>query len=228
MKEVELYGPVKNWLEDRGYTVYPEVECVGSRADIVAVNGDHVIIVELKTSLSIELISQGVCWVHRKSANQVYVAVPMPWKGVHWYAHQLLTSEGIGLILVDTNRLYGDHGCQLALPPKDLVRDHKGRFDISKSVSNYHLELGLQGGHAGGGYLTGYKVTMLKVKEYLTNERQGQWTVLKDIITNVDTHYRGNNPGSSLGNALEKFESDWCETKIMNRKKHFRVKGVGK
>lgn len=223
MKETELYIPVKEWLEGKGYTVYPEVEHRYKRADIVAVNElGHSIIVELKTSLSLELISQGVDWVYKSSANQVYLAVPKPQKDAINYARTLIEREKLGLLFVDPYESYSWIGkCNVRIEPGELKVAPD--YSIAKALTPMHLEIGLEGGHSGGGYLTEYKATMIRVKQYLSGDCKGQWTPMKDIISNCPTHYRGQNPGQSLANALEKFE-DWCETKIINRRKHFKVR----
>ena len=62
MKETNLYQPVKSYLEDSGFVVKAEI----NQADIVAVKGDYIIIVELKLSISLKLIYQG----HRKTKNR--------------------------------------------------------------------------------------------------------------------------------------------------------------
>ena len=57
MREAELYEPVKAFLEARGYRVTGEVgDC-----DVVAVRGaEEVVIVELKTGLTLPLVFKGI------------------------------------------------------------------------------------------------------------------------------------------------------------------------
>lgn len=70
MKETNLYQPVKSYLEDSGFVVKAEI----NQADIVAVKGDYIIIVELKLSISLKLIYQAI--ERQKIANKVYVCLP--------------------------------------------------------------------------------------------------------------------------------------------------------
>ena len=57
MTEVELYGPIKRFLEAQGYTVKGEI----GPCDIVAVRGDEgPVVVELKERLNLALILQAV------------------------------------------------------------------------------------------------------------------------------------------------------------------------
>lgn len=85
--EVELGPPVIEWLTGQGFDVYQEVSAWSGIADIVAVCGaplaaedeerqrqrrQIVAVVELKTSLSFELLYQARRW--RGVAHQVWVA----------------------------------------------------------------------------------------------------------------------------------------------------------
>ncbi|MEM6568203.1 MAG: DUF2161 family putative PD-(D/E)XK-type phosphodiesterase [Planctomycetota bacterium] len=71
MRETDLYAPVKAYLEGQGYTVRAEVE----DCDVVARRGDEpLVVVELKKTLNLELILQGVD--RQKATDAVYVAVP--------------------------------------------------------------------------------------------------------------------------------------------------------
>ena len=70
--ETDLYSPVKVFLEDSGYEVRGEV----AHCDVVALKDGEMIAVELKKSMNLELILQGVD--RQKSADSVYVAVPRP------------------------------------------------------------------------------------------------------------------------------------------------------
>lgn len=72
MKEEELYPPVRDLFEKRGYRVNAEViDC-----DMTAVKDDEFIIVELKKNLSVALLSQGI--KRQKTGADVYIAVPKP------------------------------------------------------------------------------------------------------------------------------------------------------
>jgi hypothetical protein len=96
--ETSLYAPVKAFLEGQGYTVKGEV----GRCDVVARRGDEPpVIVELKTTLNLELILQGV---ERLSlADTVYLAIPSPRSTSPLFDRRLkklLRRLGLGLLLV--------------------------------------------------------------------------------------------------------------------------------
>lgn len=77
MKETDLFQPVREWLEERGFEVYSEVQpgYGGPRADIVGSCKPIVAVVELKTHLSLALMDQAVSWLGR--AHYVYVVVAL-------------------------------------------------------------------------------------------------------------------------------------------------------
>ena len=74
--EAALGPPVIAWLESQGWDVYQEVESgrQSYRADIVAIKDKLVLVVELKTSLTFDLLYQAQRW--RDKAHHVYAAVP--------------------------------------------------------------------------------------------------------------------------------------------------------
>ena len=99
MKETELYAPIKTYLEGQGYDVKAEVK----DCDLVAVRGmEDPVIVELKLSLSIALLMQGID--RQSMTDAVYVAVPAG-KGKRWAcqvkdAVKLCRRLGLGLMSV--------------------------------------------------------------------------------------------------------------------------------
>ena len=71
MRETELYGPIKSFLEGQGYAVKAEI----GAADVVACRGDEPpVIVELKTGFSLALIHQAIA--RQGISDDVYIAVP--------------------------------------------------------------------------------------------------------------------------------------------------------
>ena len=98
MKETELDEPVRKWLEKQGYSISCEVK----NCDIVARKEDELVIVELKTRFSLDLVYQAV---NRKNLTEsVYVAVPvLPGKKTiprYKEVKKLLARLEVGLILV--------------------------------------------------------------------------------------------------------------------------------
>ena len=77
MKEVQMYKPLKKFLEGRGYAVHSEVEGI----DVMARKGDELLIVEMKTSFNLQLTYQLI--ERLKITDQVYAYVPLG-KGGRW------------------------------------------------------------------------------------------------------------------------------------------------
>ncbi|MDH5738633.1 MAG: DUF2161 family putative PD-(D/E)XK-type phosphodiesterase, partial [Gammaproteobacteria bacterium] len=133
-RETDLYLPVKNLFAGRNYKIRAEV----NGCDLVAVKDQEMVIVELKTSVNIRLLTQAV---ERLSITpMVYIAVPEPsrkrnshWRGII----KLLKMLGLGLILVT----FGPAGARagIAFDPgarqpsrnikkiKNLKREFEGR-----------------------------------------------------------------------------------------------------
>ncbi|OMF76657.1 hypothetical protein [Paenibacillus glucanolyticus] len=220
MKESDLFPVVKEWLEDRDYDVFTEVTSysAGGRADVVAVNGPAVTVVEMKNSLTLDVIAQAARWA--LYTNYVYIAVRGSAKRrVSRYVSNLLQREGIGLL-------------EVVFPEKSSYRgpyiyqSAKGRFHrrvddhLRQELTPKHKEL--PGGHYGGGYVTPYSKTIDKVKKYLTVQAKGDWVSLDTILEYCETHW--SSPKPSLSHSLRNFEYNWCESKKVGRKTVFRIK----
>lgn len=99
-----MYPPLKLYLERLGYTVYPEIEprTGGPRADIVAVKGDQLMIVEMKTRFGLAVMEQADHWASGGYAHQTYIAIPRRerWQ-VPTIAQRALELIGVGVMQVD-------------------------------------------------------------------------------------------------------------------------------
>lgn len=233
-KETELFAPVKNHFEGNGHVVYSEVTggYGGKRADIVTVYGKFITIVELKLTMSLDLIRQAVEW--KGSAHHVWVGVPKRMRP-NDFAVELLKERGVGILMVDDDRV------EVYQHPK---LERRLINPISNCITTYHQDYSPDGGTKGGGYITPYRVTMIKVKEFLTACRTGRWWDVQPFINEDDkgrrvnpkqgwvdmntlllycqTHYAS--PKQSLAQALISFESEWCEVKVEGGKRYYRLK----
>jgi hypothetical protein len=248
MKESDLFPPVKAWLESNGYQVYSEVspQRLSTRADVVGITPQLTVVVELKQTLSLDLIEQAIDWIPH--ANYIYVAVPKRKNELKRIVAQLLRQYGIGLLEVDlaSGEIYSRSWRHAERPRLN----RRISTSIKASLTDYHLTHSPDGGHAGGGYITPYRITMLKVKEllgaigrrrrgygwerprFLTNDDgypidfagdfPDGWIDMKTILMYCETHYAS--PRASLSNALQSFETDWCEVKKEAGKLWFRLR----
>lgn len=93
--ETELYAPVKRFLEAQGYEVKAEID----GCDVVALRGqDPPVIVELKRSLSLKLLLQGVD--RQAMSDCVYLAIAPPKRRELGDIQKLCRRLGLGLLLV--------------------------------------------------------------------------------------------------------------------------------
>jgi hypothetical protein len=97
--ETDLYAPIRDLLEQRGYEVRGEVES----CDIAATKGDELVVVELKLRFSVDLLAQACDRL--RITDSVYVAIPKPTtnvRGRKWRrSRALLRRLEVGLLLVD-------------------------------------------------------------------------------------------------------------------------------
>lgn len=162
--EVDLFKPVSDFLIEQGYTVRSEVK----DCDIAAYKDEELVIVELKRSLSVELLSQAV--KRQKSAEIVYMAVPKPkrlmgnakWKDIIHLVRRL----ELGLILVSFK---GDRGIvEIAVQPAPFDRERsikankKKREGIIKEAKGRYLDANV-GGSTRTKLVTAYKESAIFV-----------------------------------------------------------------
>jgi hypothetical protein len=101
MAEVDLYGPIKRFLEAQGYRVKGEI----GACDVMAVRGDEgAVVVELKERLNLALVLQAV---DRLSVSEaVYIAFRIgkghsaSWRARRKQVTSLLRRLGLGLLTV--------------------------------------------------------------------------------------------------------------------------------
>jgi hypothetical protein len=103
ISETDLAGPLYEYLAQAGYTVRSEVK----DCDIAAVKGDDLLIIEIKKTLNLALVVQGVR--RQRLTDMVYLAIPRPSNKWKWWkesrgAQHLLRRLELGLILVSLDR----------------------------------------------------------------------------------------------------------------------------
>lgn len=152
MKETELSEPLGKWLEKQGYSVSFEVK----NCDIVARKEEELIIVELKTRFSLDLVYQAVN--RKKMTESVYVAVPVP-KGKKSIpkirdVRQLLHHLEVGLILV--RFLKTKTRVEIALHPAEYIprRAVKRRKAIIREIDGRYSEF-----NTGGSSVTDLRIS---------------------------------------------------------------------
>ncbi|MEK6797018.1 MAG: DUF2161 family putative PD-(D/E)XK-type phosphodiesterase [Spirochaetota bacterium] len=161
LRETELYRPIADFLTGLGYTVRGEVK----GADVAAVKGDELVIVEMKTSYTLTLILQAV---ERLSVTaSVYVAIPLPSENIRkkkWRLQfRLLRRLGLGLIFVSKVS-----GVQAVFDPKPYAprinkkRALRYRAEIAKRSHDHNV-----GGSTRVKLITAYREEALRIAQKL-------------------------------------------------------------
>ena len=121
-KESDLALAVISYLEDLQWEVFQEVQigAGGDIADLVARQRHLIWVIELKKSLSLEVIAQAALWTRR--AHFASVAVPAPrasrrTKG-QWLAEEVLEWKGVGCLHVSEPNSYSEALVQGKVQPR--------------------------------------------------------------------------------------------------------------
>ena len=177
MAEVDLYGPIKQFLEAQGYSVKGEI----GACDIVAVRGDEgPVIVELKERLTLALILQAVDRLRVSEA--VYVGFRIgkghsaSWRSRRKQVTSLLRRLGLGLLTVSAR------GNVVAVldptpyrPKPDVGRRKRLLREFADRVGDPEV-----GGSASRQRLTAYRQDALRCARELAHERVLKVSVIRE------------------------------------------------
>jgi hypothetical protein len=181
MREEDLFEPVRSWLEGQEYSVSSEVrDC-----DIVARHRNRpedIIIVELKTRMSLNLVNQGV---RRKELTEsVYLAVPLHGsKGrLKNAAATLQTLRRLELGLLYVRFLRGGTRVEPVLHPREHTpRRRPGRRTaIIREIDHRYAELDRAGQPAGTVRFSAYRQRALLTAAILSEEGESSPRGIRD------------------------------------------------
>lgn len=202
LREVELSEPVRKWLEGRGYTAYAEVPFLYYTPDWVGMKGEQAVIVEMKVSLTKQVIRAAA--VQQIYADLTYAAVktnPMV-KGL-----QSCKKHGVGVLTLRDGEMV------------EILQAQRFKGGPSGSWRKKLMERigGLEpGGVAGKPTLAGEGPAIdchARVQEYKAAHPKATW---KEIFENVPNHYAS--PKSLAGSmAKVEFRRWWWEERKRRR-----------
>lgn len=178
MIESTLAEKVVRYFEERGFTVYQEVVARFGRADIVAVNGPVVAIVEVKTSMGLALLSQTANWVG--CANLVYAAAPYPRE--RRYVERIALEQGFGLIAVDD----GSEPKEFAAP-----RFYRCKAPIRKALHEEQRTFS-KAGNSGSKFWSPWQGTCREVRSAVKDR-----VTMAELVARIKHHYRTNSTARS-------------------------------
>lgn len=181
--EVMLGRCVRAWLQDQQAMIYQEVEAWPGRADLVAVTEPVISVIEIKTSLSFELLHQARRW--RGRAHQVWVAVPFVGNRSDGRGQAIACFEEAGAGILEVDVSDGGHVTVRARPTFNR------RADVSalRGALRPEQQTLAEAGTARGGHWTAFKSTCAELRRY------------------VEAH-----PGATLGEALPSIKHHYHST----------------
>lgn len=153
MKESDLYPPVKRMFESMGYTVNAEVK----DCDVTAIDGNKLIITELKRNLSVTLLAQGL--KRQKTGAITYVAIPKPKNySPKTFKDTLYVLKKLELGLIFINLLGDNSYAEIILEPtefKPVSKNYKKRRSILSEIDGRTVDTNT-GGVTGRKIATAY------------------------------------------------------------------------
>ena len=170
-----MFEPVRDHFEAMGFTVAAEV----NHCDVVALRDDELIIVELKRSLNMTLLTQAV---NRQSlTRQVYIAIPEPTSlGKQYRARkQVVKRLGLGLITVYRSPLR--YAANVRLEPAWQGRINKPRrARLLKELQGRSLQRNT-GGSTRTPVYTAYRETAVTLANLLLINGPGRVSELRKL-----------------------------------------------
>lgn len=180
--EMQLAEAVVAWLEDLKWEVYQEIQIHygGEIADIVAVQGPVVWVIETKKTFSLNLIGQCDRWT--RYAHYVSAAIPVRKFSVGGnFGYTVCEKFGIGLMEVPEPD--GWSRINELLKPK--LRRTAMAKEITSCLTEEHKTFA-KAGNPDGRRLTPFQITCQRVAKKV---KANPGISLKDLIEGLDHHY---------------------------------------
>ncbi|MCL6571859.1 MAG: hypothetical protein K6T88_09280 [Bacillus sp. (in: Bacteria)] len=168
--EVDLYKPIQSYFSNEEYEVYGEVrDC-----DMVAVKGDELVVIELKLTLSVDLLIQAT--KRQRLTDQVYIAIPIPkyrLNSKHWTDKcHLVRRLELGLIVVSFSGKIAKAEVIFHPTPfnrrKSSGQNKLKREKITKEINGRSGDFNV-GGSNRTKIMTAYKENCIQIASYLDN-----------------------------------------------------------
>lgn len=194
MTEAELAAHVVAWLQDHQWTVHEEVYC-GPVADIVAVMGRRIWVIETKRTMGIAVMDQADQW--RQWVHWVSVATP----GVKLastvhdrFVNSVLRDRGIGRLVVGRDRhRYRQYAGRVEIELKPTMTRRPSTYCLGEMRAALVPQNaagapeGARAGAPGGGYWTTWKDTCQQLRREV---KRKPGMTLRAILEEADSfHY---------------------------------------
>ena len=189
-KESDLAPPLISYLTDLRWEVYQEVQCsyAGDIADLVARQGKLLWVIELKRSLSLEVIAQASIW--RRYAHYASVAIPVrrtsrTSKG-RQLAEQIVQERGIGILKVQGPESYQPEPSVVTHGVTDAKLNRQAWSDKLRDSLCEEQKTFAVAGNSEGKRWTPFQKTCREVLNVVTKK---PGLCMKELVDAVDHHY---------------------------------------
>lgn len=183
--EVDLFPPVQNFFQKKGFAVFGEV----NDCDVVALKEDELLIIELKLHLNIDLLMQATNRQHM--TDQVYIAIPKPkyrknskkWRDLLSLVRRL----GLGMLVI--HFLKSGARVELIIPPAEKVpvqRNKRRRTKLLEEVRGRHSNINI-GGSNNTKIMTAYKENCIQIAYCLEQYGPSSPKALREMGTGEKT-----------------------------------------
>lgn len=176
MKETELFNPIREHFESSGYEVAAEVH----HCDVVALKDDDLIIIELKRSLNMTLLTQAVD--RQALTNNVYIAIPEPTSVNRRFRAQEKVVKRLGLGFLTVYQSPLRYAVKVRLEPDHQGRTNKRRRErILKEIAGRSLQRNI-GGATGIPVYTAYRESAVTLANLLLINGPTRVAELKRLV----------------------------------------------
>lgn len=193
MSEAELAIKFINHFNE-GYEVFKEVPCGHGIIDFVAKQEKILIAVEVKKSLTFEVVAQAINNLYY--CHYSYIAVPSASRGCRDFAYRICKQNGIGVLCSDV------YGIREDVKPKFFRNKEKNFY--KKIVLKEYMKQSVAGSQHNR--VTAFKNTVNEIVAHLS--RNNGMDKINNVLNKVDFHY------SSLS-AAKATLSSWCHKGII-------------
>jgi hypothetical protein len=178
-KESILASAVVAWLNSDGWDVYQEVKCQGRTADIVAVLGSVIWVIECKSALTFAVLEQAWRWAD--VAHMRSVAIPGAKRGDkgRFFAEHVAARYGIGVLTVKGENVFHKSGEFGKKPPSAFI--------LREALRPEHKLYAPAGSPSTFARWTPFRGTVDGLKRFLTNN---PGATMKEIVASVKHHYK--------------------------------------
>ena len=185
MQEVDLYPPLKSYLEGQGYEVKGEI----LNCDVVAFRPeDPPVIIELKLSLNMSILLQAVDRI--KISDTVYIGVPNGLVVLKKRCKQiikLMRMLGLGLIVIDPRAKIG--GVDVLCDPGEY-KPRQIKKQTQRLLKEFQERVGdpNQGGTSmKRGLMTAYRQKVLAIATYLMTHGETKASIIAKSLEEPKT-----------------------------------------